>query len=145
MSKIFFLGFIFVFSSCSSTDYNEKEIIIISEAKIREVPGGSDVTAGYMRIKNNTKADDTLLNVSCDSSETTQIHETYIDENEIAGMRMVENIVVPAGESFELVPGGYHLMLMGLHDEFNNKEKVVCSLKFRNNGKVTVEALVTGF
>lgn len=147
MNKLFYIifGTVFILTSCFSGNEEQKENIVVTEAKVREVPDGSNVTAGYMKIKNNTKAEDIFLNASCDFSEKTQIHETYVDENEIAGMRMVENIVVPAGESFKLVPGGYHLMLMGIEEKFNEKEKVLCTLNFKNNGKIKVEALVTGF
>lgn len=131
--------------SCTSDNKKNSENIIIKEARLREVPGGSDITAGYMRIENNTKFDDRLIKVSCDFTQDVQIHQTYIDDREISRMKMVNTLDISSGKILELKPGGYHLMLMGVDKNFNDMNEVVCELIFEKHEKITVEAIITGF
>ncbi len=143
LSVFIFMSFFII--SCNTDSGEDKNSIVITEARVREVPGGSDITAGYMKIENKTPFDDKLLNVKCGLSQNVQIHETYIDEEDIAGMRMIKSIDIPSGEIFELKPSGYHLMIMGIEKGFNEKEKIKCELDFSKYGKVMVEANITGF
>ena len=140
-----FICMLLLIISCTADTGEEKDSIVITEARVREVPGGSDITAGYMKIENKTPFDDKLLNVKCGLSQNVQIHETYIDEKDIAGMRMIKSIDIASGEIFELKPSGYHLMIMGVEKGFNEKEKIMCELDFSKYGRVMVEAEITGF
>ncbi|MFI5323296.1 MAG: copper chaperone PCu(A)C, partial [Thermodesulfobacteriota bacterium] len=57
-------------------------------------------------------------------------------------MNMVDALVVPAGKSVVLKPGGTHVMLMDLKEPVTNKDKVEIDLKFQNAGDIKVEATV---
>ena len=65
-------------------------------------------------------------------------------------MQPVESIAVPAGESVELKPGGYHVMLMDLRKPIAAGDKVPITLTIRGPGskevklKVTAEARAPG-
>jgi hypothetical protein len=95
-----------------------------------------------MTIKNEGTADDRLLRVTSSISGSTMIHETVIDEEGVATMNMVDALVIPAGKSVTLKPGGTHIMLMDLKEPVTGKEKIELDLKFENAGEMKVEAPV---
>lgn len=70
------------------------------------------------------------------------IHQTMIDEQSVARMEMVDALVIPAGKSVVLKPGGTHIMLMDLKEPVTGKEKIELDLKFENAGDMKVEAPV---
>lgn len=57
-------------------------------------------------------------------------------------MRPVEKIPVPAGETVNLQPGGYHIMLMDLAAPLEVGSTIEVTLTFENAGDVKVEAEV---
>ncbi len=82
----------------------------IANAWIAEAPPSSKVMAGYMDIKNPT---DTVLEITKVASadfSSIEIHRT-VHEDGMARMLRQTGISVPANGSFELKPGGYHLMM----------------------------------
>ncbi|HKQ31617.1 MAG TPA: copper chaperone PCu(A)C [Thermodesulfobacteriota bacterium] len=116
--------------------------IVVEDAWVGKVPPSSPVAAAYMTIRNDGTADDKLLSVTTNISGHTMIHETVIDENGVARMDMVDALVIPAGKSVTLKPGGTHVMLMDLKEPVTGKEKIELDLKFENAGEMKVEAPV---
>ncbi|TVR21759.1 MAG: copper chaperone PCu(A)C [Nitriliruptor sp.] len=58
------------------------------------------------------------------------------------GMREIEALDIPAGETVSLVPGGYHLMLLELADDLTPGETFELTLTFASAGEVTVNVEV---
>ncbi len=54
------------------------------------------------------------------------------------GMREVDALIIPAGETVELVPGGHHLMLLDLADDLVPGDSFELTLTFLRAGDVTV-------
>ena len=59
-------------------------------------------------------------------------------------MREVPGYDVPAKGSFELKPGGAHLMFMSIKRPFKEGEKLPVKLKFEKAGEVNAEFQVGG-
>lgn len=116
--------------------------VVVEDAWVGEVPPSSPVAAAYMTIRNDGTVDDKLLSVTTNISGHTMIHETVIDENGVARMDMVDALVIPAGKSVTLKPGGTHVMLMDLKEPVTGKEKIELDLKFESAGEMKVEAPV---
>jgi len=116
--------------------------VVVEDAWVGEVPPSSPVAAAYMTIKNEGNADDKLLSVTSSISGSSMIHQTVIDEQSVAKMEMVDALVIPAGKSVVLKPGGTHVMLMDLKEPVTGKEKIELDLKFENAGDIKVEAPV---
>ena len=116
--------------------------IVVEGAWVGEVPPSSSVAAAYMTIKNEGNADDKLLSVTSSISGSSMIHQTVVDEESVAKMEMVDVLVIPAGKSVVLKPGGTHVMLMDLKKPVTGKEKIELELKFENAGDIKVEAPV---
>jgi periplasmic copper chaperone A len=66
-------------------------------------------------------------------------------EGDVMKMRpMSDGIVIPAGETVSLEPGGLHVMFMGLSSPFIEGETVTVTLTFEKAGSVDVELAVGG-
>jgi copper(I)-binding protein len=63
----------------------------------------------------------------------------HVHEGGVMKMREVPGYDVPAQGSFELKPGGAHLMFMSIRQPFKEGEKVPVTLKFEKAGEVRAE------
>ena len=82
----------------------------ISQPWVREAPPAAPVMAGYMHIRNSTADTVSVIAVSSPAFTRAELHRTVV-ENGIARMEPVGQLVIAAGESVVLEPGGLHLML----------------------------------
>jgi copper(I)-binding protein len=64
-------------------------------------------------------------------------------EGDVMKMNEVEGgLVIPAGQSVTLEPGGFHIMFMELKQAFVEGSMVPVTLTFANAGTVEVELMV---
>ena len=80
---------------------------------------------------------DTTMAMSDMSSDTTM----SMGSGEMV-MQEVESIAIPAGETVELKPGGYHIMLIDLVAPLETGQEFDIVLTFANAGEVTVTVVV---
>ncbi len=113
----------------------------ISNAWIREAPPGTGVLAGYLSIENEGKAAVTISGISSDDFSAIEIHRTVI-ENGVARMLSIGQIDIPAGDSFVLEPGGYHLMLFKPARTLASGDRVELLLHVSNGPCLAVTAPV---
>jgi copper(I)-binding protein len=57
---------------------------------------------------------------------------------------LADGLVIPAGETVELKPGGFHLMFMELKQPLVEGETVEVSLEFQKAGTVTIPFAIVG-
>jgi periplasmic copper chaperone A len=112
----------------------------IENAWIRTASNGMN-SALYFDINNMTSKDDQLINVSSDIAKIVQIHETYM-QGENMGMRKVDSITIKSKSIFHLSPGGFHVMIIRLKENLRSGDKKEFTLTFRNAGKIKVKAEV---
>ena len=72
-----------------------------------------ETSAVYMRITNRGERDITLVSAASSAAAGVEFHRTVI-EDDIARMEALDGLVIPAGETIDLRPGGAHIMLRGL-------------------------------
>ena len=106
----------------------------------RATPPGAKVGAGFMTLKNAGNAD-RVVGASSPVAGRVEMHVT-VREGDVMRMREVKGFDVPASGSFELKPGGAHLMLMDLKRALKKGEKVPLTLKLEKGGELKVELLV---
>lgn len=106
--------------------------VSIESAYIYKPLQGSRATAGYGTFKNTGKEDVTVSIVSLDGFKAVELHET-VAENGMMKMRKVENFIVKKGGTFELKPGGNHIMLFDPSQEF--KEGETLQVVFKSGDK----------
>jgi periplasmic copper chaperone A len=58
------------------------------------------------------------------------------------GMRAIDGLDIPAGETVALEPGGYHLMLLDLATDLEPGQEFEVTLRFEGAGERTVTVTV---
>lgn len=117
--------------------------LTLAAPKVRATVPGASVAGGYITITNNGKRADRLIAASTPTADHVEIHEMAM-ENDVMKMRQLKDgLAIPAGETVELKPGGYHLMLMKPVKPYLEGEKVSVTLEFEKAGKAEVEFNVT--
>ena len=93
--------------------------VTFKNAWIRAAAPGQGVVAGYCDIANAGEASATVVafrDADCADSGCpvrVEMHET-IERDGVVGMRPLPQLVVGAGSTLSLEPGGKHLMVFGL-------------------------------
>ena len=75
------------------------------------VPGSSAGVA-YMTLTNRSGGDVVVEAARSPQFDRAEFHETRLEDG-VMKMRAVDRVLVPAGDSVKLAPGGLHLMLIG--------------------------------
>lgn len=118
--------------------------IDISGAFTRATLPNAPVGGGYFTLTNTGAEDDRLVAASSPAAGAVQMHEMAI-ENDIMKMReLPDGIIVPAGETVALEPGGLHLMFMKLAAPLVEGTVVPVTLTFEKAGEITIEVPVAG-
>ena len=99
-------------------------------------------TAAYMVIRGQAGQADALMSASSSVANMVQVMESSTDTAGMAGMSQIDHLDIHAGETVELKPGGYHIMLMDLTRDLAVGDKVELELTFEKAGKVTIQAEV---
>ncbi|WP_375308479.1 copper chaperone PCu(A)C [Bradyrhizobium sp. A11] len=118
--------------------------LVISQAWSRATPGGAKVAGGYLVIENKGTAPDRLVGVSADIAGKSEIHEMAMDNGVMKMRALDKGLVVEAGKTVKLAPGGNHLMLQELKGPLKQGDKVPVTLQFEKAGKVAVSLDVQG-
>jgi len=112
------------------------EGIVISSARVLPPFPGRDTAAGYMSITNHSKSDDRLVSVTSPISGAVEIHN-HIQEDGVMKMRQVDGIEIKAGETVELKPGSFHLMMFKAELP-DGQDDVSLTLNYENAPSVTM-------
>ncbi|MEW6687467.1 MAG: copper chaperone PCu(A)C [Pseudomonadota bacterium] len=112
--------------------------IQIDKPWARATAPGAKVAGGYMIIRNQGAAAERLVGASSPAAARVEMH-VHVNEGGVMKMREVPGYDVPAKGSFELKPGGAHLMFMDVRRPFKEGEKVPVKLRFEKAGEVNAE------
>ena len=104
----------------------------------RATAPGAKVAAGYMVVRNKASSPDRLLGATTPAARKVETHVTVRD-GDIMRMREVNGYEIPAGGTFELKPGGPHLMFVDVRQPFREGESVAVTLRFERAGEKKVE------
>ena len=101
----------------------------VEGAWARATVPGQKGTGAYMNItaKDGTR----LVSVSSPAAGVSEVHEMKM-ENDVMKMRAVSGLDLPAGQTVQLKPGGYHLMLMDLKAPLMKESTVPVTLRFKD-------------
>lgn len=98
---------------------------ILPEADAEDMPGGDhsgmdqppgEASAVYMTISNRGETDQVIVSAASAAANQIDFHRTVV-EDDIARMETLDALVIPAGETLELRPGGAHIMLSALRED----------------------------
>ena len=125
-------------ATAQARDYKVGSIDVVDPWS-RATPKGASVAAGYMKITNNGTSADRLISGSSDIAPTFEVHEMSMDKG-VAKMRPVKGgLEIKPGETVELKPGSFHVMLTGLKQPLQKGEKIKGTLQFEKAGKIDIE------
>ncbi|MEK2610037.1 copper chaperone PCu(A)C [Pseudomonas shirazensis] len=97
----------------------------VSDAWVRATVPQQHATGVFMVLTATT--DSKLVGVASPVAKDVQVHEMTMN-GEVMGMRQVKSIELPAGKAVSLDPNGYHVMLMGLHEQVKEGTQVPLTL-----------------
>ena len=69
------------------------------------------MTAGFGMLKNETAGSIEFTGFRSPAFRSVSLHETVVVDG-VSKMQEVESLTVESGETVEMAPGGYHLMMM---------------------------------
>jgi periplasmic copper chaperone A len=114
--------------------------ISVDSAYARATAPGQPAGGGFLTLV-NAGADDRLVSASSEAAASVELHVMSM-RGDVMQMRQVDAIAIKAGQTVELKPGGYHLMLMGLKAPLKAGSSFPLTLKFEKAGEVTVSVKV---
>ncbi|PJA97788.1 MAG: hypothetical protein CO128_10720 [Ignavibacteriales bacterium CG_4_9_14_3_um_filter_30_11] len=133
MKKLFLLFFGLLISCNTAGDFN------ITNQWFRPAVKGMN-TALYFTIDNNTNQTDTLFSVKSNIAGMVQIHETF-EKNRLKGMRAIEYVAVKPHTKIYFKPGGLHVMVMNLKNDYKKNSSAEFELYFKKKGLVKIKAV----
>ena len=113
--------------------------LTFNNAWIRATPPNANVAGGFVEIRNSGKSADRLLSASSDIAERVEIHEMKMAGEFMQMRQLTDGLVIPSGQSVQLKPGSYHMMLIAPKRTIAEGQKVAITLVFEKAGKRTLE------
>ena len=94
--------------------------------------------AAYFNVYGGPKAD-RLLQVSSEVNTKTELHESMTEGN-MASMKPIGAVDIPAGGKVEFKPGGRHAMLFGMNPAIKPGTPVTLTFTFASGQEIQVDA-----
>jgi copper(I)-binding protein len=114
----------------------------ISAPWARATPKGASVGGGYMTITNTGTAPDRLTGGSTNVSSKFELHEMSMANGVMKMRPLARGLEIKPGQTVELKPGGYHIMLVGMKEQLKAGDHFKATLDFAKAGKVDVDFTV---
>lgn len=117
--------------------------LTIEDAWARASAGPAKTGAAYVTITNGGAETDRLIAVTTPVAKKAAVHAHTMDGG-VMKMRPVEAVEVNPGEPTVFMPGGLHVMLMGLKAPLVEGNTFPLTLAFERSGIVEVRVRVLG-
>ena len=112
----------------------ENDGLTLSNFRARASIGRTQNSGAYGEILSTTS--DRLVSASSSVTNAVELHE-HINDNGVVRMREVEDgFLIRPNQSMVMKPGGYHIMLIGLHERLKANTSIDLSLKFESGRAV---------
>jgi len=128
-----------IVGACGAPDGPPLEV---SGVAVLEPLPGTDVTAGYLRLDNNTDQSIEIAKVASPQFRRVDIHETVI-QDDIARMVPVAPLVIDPRSHVLFEPAGKHLMMSGWSSEPIAGAPVTIEVHYNTNGLLIVATTVS--
>ncbi len=107
--------------------------------------GDPSMTGAFMTLQNDGERQVTLTGASSPIAGMTQLHEMVRQDGEMTMQEMPGGLEIPAGRGQMLMPGGDHVMLMGLKEELAAGDEVELTLQFATGDTIDLTLPVKEF
>ncbi len=112
--------------------------ILIQNLWTRATPNGAKVAGGFITITNKGTAPDRLVGGSAALAARVEVHEMGMDSGVMKMRELQKGLEIKPGETIELKPGGYHMMLMDIKEPVVEGGKVEGTLVFEKAGTIEI-------
>ncbi|MGF2686143.1 copper chaperone PCu(A)C [Marinobacter sp. DUT-3] len=119
-------------------DYTRGDVTI-DHPWSRPTPPGTPMGVGYMAITNNGDSDITFTRADTPRAGNVSIHESTMTDGVMSMRPLDDGLIIPAGETVELKPHGYHLMLEKLKGPLKEGESIPLTVNFDGAEAMDVE------
>ena len=116
------------------------EGIEVSDAWVRTATEGTN-SAVYFVIQNHNADADEVIGASTDIANAAEVHESKM-EGDVMRMNHMDSVTLDPSVKVEFMPGGLHVMLIGLKQDLKAGDQVEVTLHFKNNSDLIVKATV---
>lgn len=123
-------AFLTAFLALSACGSSRSGTVAVHDPWARETTAGLAVSAGYGRIENGTGDALRLIGAETPAAGRIEIHNATTEGGVMRMRPLADGLEIPAGESVELRPGGYHMMLLDLRQPLRRGETVPVTLRF---------------
>lgn len=107
----------------------QAQTVEVKDAWIRTTVQGQQGTGAFMNITAKDAA--RLVGASSPVAGVVEVHEMKM-EGDVMKMRAVPSLDLPAGQTVQLKPGGYHVMMMDLKQTLPKGSTVPLTLRFKD-------------
>ena len=115
--------------------------IMFGPLQFRATIGSVPSSAAYVSITNHGKIADRLVGVTSNLARKTELHKMEMDSG-VMKMRQVNGgIDLPVGKTIHLLPGSYHVMLIGLNAPLTADSMFEITLVLQNAGRNTLKGM----
>lgn len=97
----------------------------VKDPWVRATVPQQTATGAFMQLRSNKGA--RLVAAKSPLANTVEIHEMKLVDN-VMKMRAVPGVDLPPGQTVELKPGGYHIMLLELKQQMKEGDSVPLTL-----------------
>lgn len=119
--------------TCSAQAHppNAAAPVQISQAWVRATVAGQKATGAFMTLQ--ARENLRLVGVRSPVAGVAEVHEMRM-EGDVMRMRALSVLALPAGQTVELKPGAYHIMLLDLKQPLKAGEQVPLELLLETEG-----------
>jgi copper(I)-binding protein len=133
------LASVMLLAGCASKPAIETADLWVKSSEM-SMAGG--MTAVFGTITNNSAEDITLTGAETEVAGLVEIHEMAMIDGEMKMQQIDGGLVIPAGKSVSLEPGGNHIMLMELTKAVEAGQEISVTLRFDGADALTINGIV---
>lgn len=107
----------------------QAQTVDVKDAWARATVQGQKASGAFMKL--TAKQATRLVSVSSPVAGIVEVHEMKM-EGDVMKMRAITGLDLPPGQTVELKPGGYHVMLLDLKTALRADQTIPVTLLFKN-------------
>src|SRR5512134_735990 len=116
-----------------------KEGIEVSDAWARAATQGTN-SAIYFVVQNHNAEMDELIGAASNVADAVEVHLSKM-EGDVMTMSRMESVPLETSVKVEFMPGGLHVMLIGLKQDLKVGDEIEVTLQFKNSPDITLKVM----
>lgn len=115
--------------------------IDIAHPYARATPPNAPTSAVFLVLNNNDDVERSIISASTPAAGKVELH-THVMDGDVMKMRQVDSIAIPAKGQTVLKPGGLHIMLFELQQDFKEGDMIEVTVNFASGESQTFTAKI---